>query len=474
MSTSLIITLLILLSLATWLAFKRSTTALYVVIFLAPWEGLDIDVGLRLTAYQIFLAPLVLVMLLRLALRNSATHSPFVPNTLILFALFAALSSFLRIPFLPVPLVEVSGGALRGPEARAMIQIAMFVFVISPVLIAPFVLRRPEQLMVAAKTYLLSLVVLAAIGWFQLLVWYGTENNPIPIGFVDVLLGGTAREREGYYGFIDLLIYRMNSFGGEPKNLGSAFVIGMLIIQALLTTAKRPLSGKLMYLWGFLAFSTLATLSTTAFFLWAIGTVMLVVAPYLFHLRHEQIKATGFRRLGILLLLIVLIVAGAEVADVPLGEILVDRTVTRVAESQFGVFEDFDDAILDYLFDHPSSAITGVGLGNAHLYADPYLAPEIADFTGGGVFVAKAQYLRLISEVGIIGLGLFLVWYLKLISSTSVRLRTTAAMANFAPLVTFGFANLFVFMAAGASAAQFYITAGVISAAYVMCNNSNK
>lgn len=471
MTSSFIISLFILLSLATWLAIKRPKTALYVVIFLAPWEGLDIDVGLRLTAYQIILAPLVVAALLRLAHYEQAKRTLLVPTAMALFVLFAVVSSLLRIPFLPVPLAEVTGGALRAPEARAVTQIAMFVFTISPVLIAPLILRRPEQLMVAARTYLLSLVVLAVLGWVQLLVWYGTGNNPIPIGFTNALLGGTAEERGGYYGFVDTLFYRMNSFGGEPKNLGGAFVIGMLIIQALLASAKRPLAGKLINLWGFLAVSTIATLSTTAFFLWLIGTVTLLAAPYLFHVRHEKTRALGFRRLGVLLFFIVLLITGAEIAGIPLGEMLVSRTVTRVLESQFGVFEDFDDAIKDYLIDHPASVLAGVGLGNIHLYADSYLAPEIADFAGGGVFVAKAQYLRLISELGIFGLGLFLLWYWKLLASTSTRLRTVS-MVHLVPLITFGSANLMIFLAAGAGAAQFYITAGVISAVHVMCNNT--
>ncbi len=135
--------------LAFWLAITRPRTALYVVIFLAPWQGLDVDLGLRLTAFQIFLGPLVVATLLRFARKGMKKSIPPGASALILFMVFGVVWSLLQIPFLPVPEEQIIGGALRSPEARAITQIIMYLFTISPVFLVPFILCRSEELLVA-------------------------------------------------------------------------------------------------------------------------------------------------------------------------------------------------------------------------------------------------------------------------------------------------------------------------------------
>ena len=57
--------ILIVLAGMTWLSVVNPRAALLTAIFLIPWGGLDVDVGLRITALQLALAPLCLVTLLR-------------------------------------------------------------------------------------------------------------------------------------------------------------------------------------------------------------------------------------------------------------------------------------------------------------------------------------------------------------------------------------------------------------------------
>ena len=461
-------------SLALWVALMKPKISLYMVIFLAPWQGLDIDIGLRLTAYQIFLAAVVIATFIRIA--NNKIKKSVLPgeSALYFFILYGIVLSLIQMISLPIPDEQITGGLLRSPEFRAVIQIFMFLFTISPVFLVPWILRRPEELLNAGRVYLWSAIILAILGWFQLLVWYGTGVNPIPIGLVNDILSGAESVRQGSYVFMDLSIYRMNSFGGEPKGLGSALVIAVLIIQIVLTTMKTVGVRKLIYLWVFMALSTIATLSTTAFILWVIGTLAHLVAQKFLRLARGNLKVSVGWIIGVLLVVMFFLGLGAQMIGIPITDMILDRTVNRVSESRLGIFEDFDSAILNYLIDYPVSAITGVGFGNIHLYADSYLDPLSAVYAGGGVFVAKAQYLRMISEVGIIGVVLFLFWYSQLIFLTNRRLNKVMGSVDLKILIPIGSTILLTYMAAGYVAAQFYLMSGVISAAYSISRTAKK
>ena len=227
-----IVILLTLLVLATWLALARQRTALYCAFFFSAWGGLDMDIGVHLTAYQIFLAPLFIVTFFRsFIIRHSKIHITG-GVSLSIFMLFVIFWSLFQIPFIPEQ--QVTGGIFRTPEIRSITQIVMFIFSVSPVILVPLILRNRNELIVAGKVYLSSVFILAVLGWIQLFVWYGTGTNPMPIGLVNELLSGDGAARSGVYWFKELQIYRMNSFGGEPKYLGAYLVVALLIIQSVL------------------------------------------------------------------------------------------------------------------------------------------------------------------------------------------------------------------------------------------------
>lgn len=121
-----------------WLALVDRQWALYLVVFLAPWHGLDLDVGLRVTAYQIALIPLILVTVSHMAVRGWKKYSS--PGYIFLatFVVYAISRSLLAVPFLPA--ADISGGFFRGPEVRAISQIVMFCFSLSPIFLLPDIL----------------------------------------------------------------------------------------------------------------------------------------------------------------------------------------------------------------------------------------------------------------------------------------------------------------------------------------------
>jgi hypothetical protein len=396
---------------AAILAFWRPQTALRAMVFLLPWQGLDSDIGLRVTAAQLFLAPLAIRAIAEV-MAGRATILQRYAIPLVPFVIYSVLISIAQFPFLPSAYVE--GGALRSPEARALIQIAVFILTLTPALIVPVYCRAMEDIKTLLRVFTISCVALAALGWFQLFAWYALGVNPFPVGWMDTLLGtqGAALIREGQYALDGTVVYRMNSLGGEPKNLGGALVYAMILIQ-LARTNGLVRSNKSIFAWGFLGASMLATLSTTAIYLWVIGTVAMVltgVRPGLARKFSVGALVTG---------LTVVVITGSllteslqslfQSSSISISEVLFDRTLGR----EQGFLEDFDSGILAFLTDHPLRAIFGVGLGTVHLYAEPYLTPIVAAYAAGKVFAAKAGYLRVISEVGLVGLALLFLAVLR-------------------------------------------------------------
>src|SRR5690606_11434799 len=98
------------------------------------------------------------------------------------FAVFAIFWSLSQIYFLPE--ATVAGGALRGTVARAVLQIFVFILSISPAFLLPLTLRSMRDLYEAGKVYILSCYCLAVVGFFQIVVWYATGRDPLPIGIL--------------------------------------------------------------------------------------------------------------------------------------------------------------------------------------------------------------------------------------------------------------------------------------------------
>ncbi len=457
----LVVILLFLLG-TTWLAAVRPRQALLLGVFLAPWNGVWVDFGLTISAYQLVLFPLCLITLVR-AMQPGWRPVPIAAGGLLLaFVIYVIVRSELQIGFLPD--TSIGGSVLRGPAARGIIQIVLFLFVLSPVLLMAVFVRHEAQLQAFWRTYIASAIVLALIGWVQLVLWYGTGTNPLPVGIVSAWLGGSdAFIRQGSFDFASLAIYRMNSLAGEPRNLGVALVFAMLLIQAAALTVRRPPVLRLAAAWLFLLVSTVATYSTSAALVWVIGSAVQLPAAWLFGARIRRSPVSIGAALAVIALPIGLAIAAGEARGIPVLQLLSERTVQRLDEN--GAIEDFDLAILDFLKDQPEYTVAGVGLGNAHLYATPYLNPLFAQYAEGNVFTAKTAYLRLISEVGVVGLLLFLGWYTRLVVLAG---RAVRGRPDLAAVVLVGAMTLVVYFATGQIAAEFWNTAGVMTAVVAM------
>ena len=310
-------------------------------------------------------------------------------------------------PFLPSALV--SGGDLRSPGPRSIAQIAVFLLEVAPVVVVPFIVRQWSVIGQMAGVLIRSNVILATIGWLQLAVWNATGRNLLPIGGIGNWLGGAESVRGAVETVNGTAVLRMSSFGGEPKGLGQNLVLALLLVQCRFLVRGSQLSRRSLSIWAFLMLSSLATLSASAVYLWLIGTV--VQLSLLFFRAMSRRGGSSIKQLrsmaGVLLLVVGILFGGLAVIGQQ-GDVLKASFNRRVIERD--PIEDFDAAIGDFLLAEPFRIPMGVGLGNAHLYADSYLPPEARRYAAGTAFVAKSGYLRLISELGLVGLVLFVIW----------------------------------------------------------------
>lgn len=450
-----------------WLAWTRPRTALLAVVFLAPWGELSIDLALRFTAHQLAVLALCVVMLFRSV--DPAWRAPTVPglSPLLVFIVFGLAWSLIQLSFLPS--AHIAYGSLRGPEGRAVTQMAFFLFQFAPVVLAAWLLRTREDLAQVARVYLISATLLAVIGWLQLAIWIPTGENPLPVTQVNVWLGGRDEDiRSGIVVTASSYIYRMNSLAGEPRNLGTTLVLAMMLIQAIALIKGRDTPRFLLPLWIFFALSLVATLSTSAFLALAIGSAVQLPAAWLFRVRLRT--SLGVVALAVMLVTgpLALATTAAQAAGYPVIELIESRTLERLESSQTGALEDFDVAILAYFDVHPESAILGTGLGNAHLYGAPYLLPEHMVYAERRPFIAKLYLVRLISEVGFVGLVLFLLWFGVLLAQVGAAIRRLPDPGGLGVLILAGATSLTIVMASTQSSNEFYAMAGVLTAGWLV------
>lgn len=389
------------------LSARRPWTGALVCVALVPWDGLEIDPGIRLTAYRLALFGWITAIIVRKLSRSGQWRPGDSVGSLSIWAIaFLAYSiawTFAQLPI--VPTTDVVGSTIRSvPQFRSLGQMGWLLVRFAPLLLLPAVVWRIEEAVTATRVYLGSLTVLVLVGCVQIVVWMGAGVDIAPIGSVANLFGGTSEVRHGILPVLGRRFLRMSSFGGEPKSLGQSLAIGLLLIQAAALLKSVSLK-KLGAMWVLFFLAMLATASTSALFVWAGGSVLLA-AYFLINFPARRFTVTLYTWGLVALCGLVLTGAISATGLTPgeFGSIVEARTVGR------RLIPDSDLAVWAFLEDNPIWAIMGVGLGNIHLYAGDYIPSFARHYMESSVFVAKSGYLRLVSEVGLFGLGFFLVW----------------------------------------------------------------
>ena len=444
------------------LAIYSLRAALLLSVFMLPWTGLDIDIGLRLTTYQLVIMPIVVVAVLRL-LQPGFTPPP-IPagGWFAVFMLYAVIWSLLQLGF--IPQLKVGDSVLRSPSVRALLQIGVFLFAIVPVVLTPLAIDRADDILRMGRLFIASMVVLALIGWVQLAIWYVTGNNPIPIEAFGAAFGGlNADDRSGAFGVDALYIYRMNSLAGEPRELAIGLVVALLLIQAHALTAVRVPALRLATLWAFLFLSLLATFSTSGFVIFVIASLATLPGCWLFRVAVRRSGRVMALAASAVIAPFALAITVIQSSGFDIIAVLASRTIERLTSD--GAVEDFDRAIIAFFEVHPDSIIGGLGLGNVHLYAGAYLDPLFALYAEGNVFIGKTFYLRYISEIGIIGFALLIMWFAMLMIRTRIAVGQRPDLAGVVPVAG---TVLVAAMSTSLLTPAVYAVAGAMAAACVI------
>lgn len=451
-------------------AWRSPRNGALLCVALLPWEGLAIDLGIRITAYMLAITALVPAVLLR---RSNDSALPTDRGSLRVFHPFVAFVVVWSLfQVFNLPSAQLSGGALREPLTRALLQIVVFGLVICPIWFLPVAFRSTKDLHDAGRMYIVSCFALAAIGFVQIGIWYLTGSDPLPIGVLNQALGGANPDltRSGMLLFEGESIYRMSSLGGEPKGLGQSLVVAIFLLQTCYVYPKDALTMRGIFGWLFLVLAVFATQSSSAFGLLAVALIVAAIAsvgtPRRSQMRVGLATGTVFGLLAGLFAFGTIAAGDRQVERLGAwtANILTERTVGRGT-----VFEDFDQAILKFLNDNPEHYWLGVGLGNIHLHADPYLSTPARRYAGGKVFFAKSGYLKIISEAGIVGLLLFLFACLNLVRRLGLLVKAEShdrARMLWLSQIRLAFVFLTIaYLARVYIGGQFFACAGIVTAA---------
>jgi O-antigen ligase len=275
------------------------------------------------------------------------------------------------------------------------------------------------------RALLFSGVILAAVGIVQVFAFYMTGVDFLPIG----IFSGEEM-RSGLFGTDDFMggrVFRASALGGEPKHLAYTLavcltvVVGDRLFGDFLGIQRR----QFLLVSGVMVAGLTATFSTQGFALLALNSGILLAGAAVMRGSWKRMPAIAVLLVGVLL---------AAWFIPGLRAVLYDRTFVRMAET--GGVEDWNEAVWEWFRVSPYSWPFGVGLGNVHLHASGFVPSESLSYMGGNVFVAKAGILRILSELGIVGLIVFLAALIRPLKVLWVRARRGSSVAGFIGTVT--------------------------------------
>lgn len=386
-------------------------------MFAMPFHTWKYNIGLNLTIYQI-----IILLIIVSAVFKKPNKKLFFGNKYILLFLFYALLSTIILSVWFISDIRQLGGFFRS-EGRFLSQIFLWFLTFSIIPLACNYIKHISDIFKYLKVYISGLILLVILGWVQFSIFYLTKVDIFPLG------GIAGVSHSGLWSFDGTTFFRMSSLGGEPKTFSISLVVGFFII--LFSNRHNIFFFKydpiLKYSFIFTSFATLSTSGMVlfiilySFFLFYITTNTRLVAT-------RNIKKTIYS-LSIFFILCLFVFNYWDFISVIIQKRIFERDVMS---------EDWDAPIQIWLSKSPEFIFFGSGLGNVHNFAYPYILKETLFYMENSIFVAKSGYLRIVSELGLVGFFLFIF----MIYNTYRKLGT---VSNFAEAST---KKLFVVMQA--------------------------
>ena len=384
--------IIILCSAIAYCLLKKKIDLFQAYIFFIPFAQISMDIGLIVYLYQILLIGLAAVIFLsgRVILRNVSLY---------LFLVYAIVATLVISIFFIDTYMPMDGGFFRK-EGRFYAQIVVFVMSFLAAFVASHYVDKKLSYMKYFKTYIVSVVILSQLGMFQGIMFnlLGYDIFPLSIVTANDIDG---ERPPGIWGrTLGFYVFRISSFAGEPKSLAIHVIAAYYIIDLFNRNNVRLFSqdSKMKLL---LLATLVWTLSTG-------GYVLFLIIFFLFAtLRFFSGRKLRFT-LGSILVFSLgssVILGFAYVFYDFISIVLNDRFLGRSL-----LQEDYDYVVQTFLSYNFDWIYFGSGLGNIHNLSFMYILPEKEYYMAGNIFVAKSGYLKLISELGLVGFTLFLTF----------------------------------------------------------------
>ncbi len=380
-------------------AFIQGKALLYLYTIALPFFGIVAEIGVQVTPFLI----VSVGMLLHMAMKKESMQ---LPKTLMPFILYAIFFTFIMSFFLPVEVYNFP--PLRG-RYRWLAQLIMFTLVVTPIFFVLSVRVDRKLLFNVINCFLTVVFCISLTGVIQIIIYRLTGTDIFPINlFADEIVEDKVRSALAAISMNEKVL-RMTGLGaGEPKHFGYtcavAFILNLLISLVIPPHGIRKLAWRMIMAVIFFV-CVLLSLSTQAYLVLVISLCMLT---FILMFRYG-LKSKRF------LILNSLLIAGAIT-------LFVNNYTRRLVELRIyerledtGAVEDFNQTIYSFLIDNPGFLALGTGMGNVHFWADDYIPKEFRYYMHNSVFVAKAGFLRILSELGIVGLLLYYGGFLVLI-----------------------------------------------------------
>lgn len=391
-----------------FIALTKPKLLYYIMVFFAGWYSIFLDVGLMITAYRLTVLVFLFCIPVYLASRKGMFRLPQSTKYLFVFIFYAVITSVTSQFYIPESnIVDFTRG-----QGRWLFQIVMLFINVTPAFLPLLFFKRKEDVETTAKVFISSTFILCLFGWIQTFIFYLYGIDVFPV-FREGLIG--SRSQSMGVDMLGMTLFRMHSLGGEPKDFAITAVVSIFLLILTGVSGKRSFRFRGSLVAFFLA-SLFMSLSTSGLVVLLAGMALIAILSFFI---KDVTLGFVFKSIAVFVVVALMLTAFLIIKDFltmdSAKELMLERTIRR------SPIELFDAAVIDFLSVHPGYGIFGVGLGNIHLYAWDNLVQYASENRLAGwvlksyysfVFVPNSGYLRIISEIGIVGLGLFLYAYL--------------------------------------------------------------
>ena len=399
------VSVILITAIGLFFLIKKPLYTFYIIVFTLPFKSLYIWIGTNIEAWKILSGVSLLLYSSALLIggyNKIKTNKYF--NQLIFYCGYTIFLTIFFIFIIPSSeQYSVEGGFFKN-EGRFILQIFLFLITINLILLPIFVIKKPDEIIKILKVHLYAIIALSILGIIQETVIriFGIDLFPIhrPGGIFDY--------EGGYYHALGAVApaRRMSSLAGEPKHLAIALDIGILITLLYRVNGVKIIKNDIWVIVMFLL-CLLVTHSGTGYVWFGIITII-VMLLYRFKLPKAVFTLIIVSGLS---MFIFNIFSSSKISPYLM------KTYNRLG------IEVQDQAVLDFFKKNPLYAITGLGLGNIHFYAEKYLPPEFPIFRDTP-FKGNTGFFLLLGDVGLLGILIFTLFSIGLIKTNKRLIKT--------------------------------------------------